>query len=271
MESLLDRPASFRKGLLARWEVGVYANLGGRTMTTAGILERMDSKESLEHANLRDSLNAACYEIADAIIHGAHVLSIEIPGALGVGDVDEYIPGRVHNLAVNSGWLPKPHELEPGHGEILGDFVVDDAYRDWFIGLLADSLSDLREMASTDNDAKAEQTKSAMHSMLATWGVEQALTKLSGKPDAAVRVQRHPPLWFFQEYLRKSEEVFDIKEFVLQKVVPLARTRYKRIVSLASVSRICTGHTVGPSIRQIVAEALNELVPCTRDDLLPLE
>ena len=112
----------------------------------------MRATDTLAHATLADSLNAACFIIADTILKGGPRPALKIPGAL-IGYVDDYIPGQVLNLAVYAGWLPKPSEPEQGHnGGPFGHFIVDQRYKDWFISLIEQSLSALRDFASNDDD-----------------------------------------------------------------------------------------------------------------------
>jgi hypothetical protein len=112
----------------------------------------MRATDTLSHATLADSLNAACFIIADTVLKGGPAPAFKTSGAL-TGFVDEYIPGQVLNLAVYAGWLPKPSEPAQGYnGGPFGHFIVDQRYKDWFIGLIEQSLSTLRDFASNDDD-----------------------------------------------------------------------------------------------------------------------
>jgi hypothetical protein len=112
----------------------------------------MRATDTLAHATLADSLNAACFIIADTILKGGPRPALRIPGAL-IDYVDDYIPGQVLNLAVYAGWLPQPSNPAEGHnGGPFGHFIVDQRYKDWFIGLIEQSLSNLRASASNDDD-----------------------------------------------------------------------------------------------------------------------
>jgi hypothetical protein len=139
----------------------------------------MDANDTLAHATLGDSLNAACYAIAGAVIHGSLALAVEIPAILDFGHVEEHIPGQVFNLAVNSGWLPRPDEPEEDYGVVLGDFYVKEEYRAWFIGLLDGTLSRLREVASKNAaDEDAQRMQKGMQDVLLTYSLREAAHQL---------------------------------------------------------------------------------------------
>jgi hypothetical protein len=126
----------------------------------------MKSTDTLGHATLADSLNAACYAITCAYIQATKSLfGVTIPGEPGSGILDEYIPGEVFDFAVNAGWIPRPDEPEVDHGIPLGCYYVEDQYREWFIGLLEPSLSKLREsLEKTDayDDEEAQKLKTEL-------------------------------------------------------------------------------------------------------------
>lgn len=181
--------------------------------------------------------------------------------------LEDYIPGEVFNIAVSAGWI-EPQEVPEKKGWPLGDYIVENEQGDWFMNLLAPSLSRLRERAAEGTEEVqqlvSDRYNSAMDLML------NAMANRDAASSEATSIKRGLAKEKIDEYIRLSEEVFEISEFVLQKVAPVAR-RYKRGVSYASVRRIYLGHTVSASIRQIVAEALSELVPCSRDNLLPAD
>jgi hypothetical protein len=127
----------------------------------------MKATDTLGHATLADSLNAACYAITNAFIEGSDVLGIRIPGVPTSDYFDEFIPGLVLNLAVNAGWIAPPVEAAADHGVALGRFHVEEKYREWFIGLLDESLSNLREAVSeNDNDEDAKQVRTELWNVL---------------------------------------------------------------------------------------------------------
>jgi hypothetical protein len=120
----------------------------------------MKASDTLGHATLADSLNAVCYAISYAYIKGTKDLfGVSIPGEPKSGIFDEYIPGEVFDVAVNAGWIPRPYEPEEDHGLPLGAYYVEEHYRDWFIGLLDESLSRLRETVSKNDDDDEETQK----------------------------------------------------------------------------------------------------------------
>ena len=126
----------------------------------------MNATDTLGHATLADSLNAACYAIRYAYIQATkNLFGITIPGEPGSGILDEYIPGEVFEFAVNAGWIPRPYEPEEDHGIPLGCYYVEDQYRECFIGLLDPSLSKLREsLEKTDayGDEEVQKLKTEL-------------------------------------------------------------------------------------------------------------
>jgi len=142
----------------------------------------MDATAPLGHATLSDSLNAACISIAEAVIEGSHALGVEIPGVLTPGYLEEYIPGQAFNIAVNAGWLPTPHEPEDNHGIVLGDFYVEEKYREWFISLVDESLSKLREVTSKyADDEEAHEMKKGMFDVLLAYALQHKVRKRKGE------------------------------------------------------------------------------------------
>ena len=136
----------------------------------------MKPSAPLSHATLADSLNAACYAITDAFVRGTRDLGITVPGVPTTGYFDEFIPGLVYDLAVNAGWIPQPFEPEEDCGVVLGNFYVEEVHREWFISLLHESLSKLREAASkNDNDEEAGHLRREMWGALLVIRAKAAL------------------------------------------------------------------------------------------------
>jgi hypothetical protein len=230
------------------------------------------SNEPQESTALIDSLNAACYVITDAYIKGSRDLGIEIPGVPTSGYFDEFIPGMVLDLAVNAGWIPRPEEPAEDHGVAFGKFYVLESFRDWFVGLLEDALSDLRHAAAkNDNDTEASRLRKGMWEALFMYRAKEALgsqgidltTPVQSSKNVGGRARQ-----IIDEFFRLSDDIH--KHLQLgQKASPKRRKLDGGCVNGVHISRIYNGQYVGPEIRQAVAEVLNEKVPCTRDDLLP--
>ena len=117
----------------------------------------MKATDTLGHATLADSLNAACYTISHAYLQGMQDLfGIGIPGKPTSAVYDELIPGMVYDFAVRAGWIPRPYEPpEEEVGIELGSYHVEEAHQQWFMGLLEESLSELQG-ALAQNDVDAE-------------------------------------------------------------------------------------------------------------------
>jgi hypothetical protein len=226
----------------------------------------------LESSTLIDNLNAACYVLTDAFIKGSEVLGILVPGLPTSGLFDEFIPGLVLDLAVNAGWIPRPEEPDEDYGIAFGKFYVRESFRDWFMKLMDDSLSDLRQGAArNDEDLEASRLRKGMWEVLSTYRAKEALA-VQGidfpEPQQPIKKIGGRARQIIDEFFRLSDDIF--KHFELaHKASPKRRKIDGGCVNAVHISRIYNGQYVGPEVRQAVAEVLNEKVPCTRDDLLP--
>jgi hypothetical protein len=59
--------------------------------------------------------------------------------------IDEYLPGKVHEIAVALTWIPEPRPPKSGSVE-LGDFAVSKKYKDNFLHRLEFGRSSLRAL-----------------------------------------------------------------------------------------------------------------------------
>ena len=101
----------------------------------------MDPSDRLDQTTLGETLNAACYAIADAISGGSDLTS---------RDVDR-MPDHIFTLAVYAGWLPQPvAPTVTSETATLGRYTVEQAYRDKFLAIIRESLEDLLEIADME-------------------------------------------------------------------------------------------------------------------------
>jgi len=103
----------------------------------------MDVKPPLTHSIVSRSLNAACYAFASVLTEGETDLTTEW--------VDNYLPGLVFTLALESGWIAEPSApFLVSEALPLGEYFVTKQDRDELIGMISASLVDLRAIAGED-------------------------------------------------------------------------------------------------------------------------
>lgn len=154
----------------------------------------MKGPDTLGHATLADSLNAACYAISHAYLWGMQDLfGIGIPGKPTSGIYGELIPGMVYDFAVNAGWIPRPYE--PPEEEVsieLGSYHVEEAHQQWFMGLLEKSLSELQgTLAQNDADSEdpeAGQLQTDLWNIILTRALAYRLKRLNPQAQSETSV-----------------------------------------------------------------------------------
>jgi hypothetical protein len=206
----------------------------------------MDANARLDKATLGSTLEVTCYTIADAFIDGGNVLDPEV-SVLTTEVVDNLIPGHVFNLAVSAGWLPNPTE-PPQDGVELGEHTVEKEYRDEFLNLIEPTLSDLRDLAES-NDLQPT---------------------VEGLTEARAR---QLPSEYIDEYMRfatQGGEAFS-HAGIAREASKIGRSLpegERAKVTPVAISRMYNGHNLGHRIRYCVATLFNRKFPCQMDDLL---
>ena len=205
-------------------------------------------------------MDSLCFALAESYSAGGHVLN---PGlsVLTEEAIDDYIVGAVFNIAVNSGWIDPPEQVEEGDGPVLGDYVVKEKVRDAFVSIIAESLAVLRERALESEDEVYRLKQEQHRQQHEQFEKLVAIVKNGPRsaPDAKGKID---------EFFKKSTDVFTFKDLAA-KASPHKRKLDGAGVSDVSITRIYSGQYVGDLIRESVARVINELVPCTREDLLP--
>jgi hypothetical protein len=138
----------------------------------------MDGKTKLVNTTLSKSLNTVCLAISEAMTDGGRDLTIRM--------VQQDIPDAVFTVAVYSHWLPEPTAPASG-AELneLGGWVVEKAYRESFVALIADSLSDLMDIA----DDGTEPLPTVMPSWADT--VKASLVRETSSEERVLLVERY--------------------------------------------------------------------------------
>ena len=116
----------------------------------------MDSYSKLDHATLVRNLNAVCKELG-VLLDSAGLYCG--PPALTREDVEENIPYSLHKIGVGAGWIEESVEVEdeksePGPIDFLGDRMVKESYKEWFLQLVKSTLADLRVRAYANKTAQ---------------------------------------------------------------------------------------------------------------------
>jgi hypothetical protein len=217
----------------------------------------MDKYAKIDHAALGRNLNGVCYELG-RLIDGAGLYCG--PPALTHENVEDDIPLALHKIAVAAGWIEESVELEvedleSGRGDFLGNVIVEDSYKIWFLGLVSDALSDLKARASKNEEVQERHLKWLKDQFANGTHVPQKYTATN-----------NPARQLIEEFWAKSQTVHDIQGLV-DAATNLKPDGDKYPVSRSSVSRICNGYGAGPKARLFVAMVVNELVRCHKDDL----
>lgn len=249
----IQRPAATILLYISNWRFRQSHRPVGKVHTTG-----MTSPE--QQQMVKHFLDSLCFALAEAYTAGGHVLN---PGlsVLTEEAIDDYIVGAVFNIAVNSGWIGPPEQVEEGDGPVLGDYVVKDRFRDGFMSIIAESLAVLRERALESEDEVYRLKQEQYRQRDEQFEALVAIVK-SGPRSAADAKGK------LDEFFKKSKDVFTFKDLAV-KASPHKRKLDGAGVSAVSITRIYNGQYVGDLIRESVARVINELVPCTREDLLP--
>ena len=230
----------------------------------------MDAYSKLDHATLVRNLNAVYSGLAMAVTHGGQRYGG--PPALTSQDLEDFIPLTLHRVAVAAGWIEqqKPRDwLDYDHGfaDLLGgDYgdLVEKPYKEWFLGLLADTLTNLEAAAEKSLAALGEHQNKLFEQHMAWLQAKgEELRAAETKPSAKDKIDEYrkkvtkPGLHSFEAIAKAAAEKSNADGDNI-------------VITRASVGRIYRDEgKVGPDVRQAVANLINDLVSCTKEDLLP--
>ena len=183
------------------------------------------------------------------------------PPALTHGHVEDSIPLALHDIAVAAGWIKAPAELEEedldsGLADLFGGtLIVEKSYKEWFVGLVADTLVELEVVAANNLEAQQRHHESMMEYLTLLGRSRSNQPQGNGADNPAGKL--------IDEFFAKSETIHDLQDLVDAASIkkPVGD------VGRSSVSRIYNGFGAGPETRQFVASVINEVVPCHKDDL----
>ena len=154
----------------------------------------MDPYSELDHATLVRNLKAVCIGLAIAIDKGGRRGGGE-PPALCYQDVEEVIPLTLHKIAVAAGWIAeqKPRDwidYDHGFADLLGGELVEKSYKEWFLGLVADTLTDL-EVKAENNLAAQIEYENKLGEQLMVWlqAKGEELRAAEAKPSAKDKIR----------------------------------------------------------------------------------
>lgn len=227
----------------------------------------MDQYAKIDHATLVRNLNAVCKELGN-IRNGLLTGLFPDRRPLSYSDLEGSIPLALYNIAVACGWIEGQTELDDDEyhrskdADLFGgSLFLTASFKEWFLGLVAETLADLEAKASENDEAREEHFQFKM-AHPETW----PQSKGSSAPKTTLEDDNPAK--------RKIDEFYDWKTFKIQALANLANAVGAQmnppvVVSRESVSRIynALGY-VGPEIREAVASVIRTKVPCTRDDLI---
>jgi hypothetical protein len=116
----------------------------------------VEAFSKLDQATLVRNLNAVCRELG-VLLDSAGLYCG--PPALTREDVEENIPYALHKIGVGAGWIEESVEVEDEDSEsgpidVLGNRMVKEPYKEWFLQLVEGTLDDLRVRASANKAAQ---------------------------------------------------------------------------------------------------------------------
>jgi len=227
----------------------------------------MDQYALIDHATLVRNLNAVCKELGN-IRNGTLTGLFPDPPPLSYTDIADQIPLALYQIAVTCGWIQEQIELSDDEyrtskdADLFGGCLFFTAsFKEWFLGLVAETLADLEAKVSDNDEAREELFRLKM-AHPETWRPILGLTApKSTVEDDNLAKNKIDKFYDGQTFSRKA--LADLATAVGAQMNPPV------VVSREAVSRIYNGlGKVGPGIREAVAGVINTKVPCTRDDLL---
>src|ERR1017187_4408268 len=231
-------------------------------------LNRREEYSNLDDATLVRTLNTVYSGLAMAVTHGGQRYGG--PPAL-TGDDFDFISLTLHKVAIAAGWIAKQEsrdwlEYDHGFADLLGGDngdLVEKPYKEWFLGLVADTLTNLESVAEKSLAALYEYKNHLGEQQIAWFQVKGAELRAADlKPSAKDKID---------EYRKNVKAGRHSLEAIARAATQKSKTAGDNIVvTRVSVSRIYNDEgKVGPAVRQAVADLINEKVPCTAEDLLP--
>ena len=228
----------------------------------------MDAYSKLDHATVVRNMNAVCAGLASAVNHGG--FRHGIPPALTYGDLEDLIPLTLYRIAVAAGWIEEQPELTEDEyyndkdADLFGGCLwLRASYCEWFLGLVADTLSALEADAEKNRAAQDQYHQKLMEYEVAWY---QAKATLPPANDADSPAKKK-----IDEFRAKTKRrLFSFEDIAKAATDKSKADGHNTWVSRVSVSRIYNDYgNVSHAIREAVARLINDEVHCTREDLLP--
>jgi hypothetical protein len=173
----------------------------------------------------------------------------------------------LYNIAVACGWIEEQTELSEDEyhnskdADLFGgSLFLTASFKEWFLGLVADTLADLEAKASVNDEAREERFRLQMEH-----GTAWPQIKGLAAPESTVKADP-PTMMIIKEFFSKSKTVFTLQGLADEASKPKP-SGYKCAVSRVRVSNIYNGYGASAEVREAVAGVINESIPCTKDDL----
>jgi hypothetical protein len=231
-----------------------------------GILDFMDQYAKIDHTMLVRNLNVVCRELGN-IRNGLLTGVFPDPRPLSHTEIENGIPLALYKIAVACEWIEEQTELSDDEYHASkdadlfgGSLFLTASFKEWFLGLVADTLADLEVKASENDEAREERFQFQM-AHPETWPQAKGLAA----PKATVE-DHNPAKKKIDEFFSASKTVFTLQGLADAASKPRA-DGYKCTVSRVRVSNIYNGFGANPEIRQAVAEVISQSIPCNKDDL----
>lgn len=201
-----------------------------------------------------------CRELGYVINQSGH------PPALTYGHLEDDIPLALYRIAVAVGWIEEQVDMEEDEyyrakdADLFGGCLRFKAsFKEWFLGLVADTLASLDELVEKNNLAQMQRADWTQECML-------ALHRAKGTQPSQPTEPENRAKKIIDEFFDKSKTIKNIQALADAasarksdgKTYPISRVR---------VSSIYHGYGAGPAVRELVASVINEMVPCTWNDL----
>lgn len=222
---------------------------------------KMDAYSKLDHETLVRNLNAVCAGLGSAVNSSRQRFGG--PPALTYHDLADDIPLALYKIAVAVGWVEEQRELtedEYHHdkdADLFGGCLwLTASFKEWFLGLVADTLTVLEAQAET-NETVQDEYRQALQ--------EHSLAWLRSQYPQDLGKQK------LEEYRKKAKPWLRSLDAIAKSATEKSKAAGDNIlVTRISVGRIYNGRgKVGPAVRQAVANLISEKVPCSEEDLLP--
>jgi hypothetical protein len=223
---------------------------------------RMDAYSQLDHSTLVRNMNAVCAGLGRAVNQSGFLCGV--PPALTFDDLDDLIPLTLYRIAVAAGWIEEQIEPDEDDGGEDGDVFAGHlwltaSFKEWFLGLVAGSLTALGEDAENNRAAQEDNARKLIEYQLAWSQAKGVQPPQDTEPD-------NPAKRIIDKFYETSPTIHN-HQALADAVSQAKPDGDKYPITRVTISRIYNGFGAGLGTRLEVAKVVNKIVPCTHDDL----